>query len=96
MSIFPRGSLSFAIFGAWCTLIYFWSKVAFCVGVAAMCAYGVVGAYQRKITVHGKFGPGKTYVGSAAVREGIFIVFVGLVFGLVGALAFWLLPAWRL
>lgn len=96
MSSVQRGALSFAIFGAWCTLIYFQSKVAFCVGVAAMCAHGVVGAYQRKITVRGKFGPGKTYVGSAAVREGVFIVFVSLVFGLVGALAFWLLPTWRL
>lgn len=88
MRSLPRGALSFAIFGAWCTLIYFQCKVAFCVGVAAMCAHGAVGAYQRKITVRGKFGPGKTYVGSAAVREGVFVAFVSLVFGLVGALAF--------
>jgi hypothetical protein len=76
-------------------LIYLSYRLAFCVGAAAIFVHGVVGALRRKITVRGKFGPAKTYVGAAAVREGIFLAFVGCVFSLLAAFVFWLLPAWQ-
>lgn len=93
---FLRGVLSFVIFGVWCILFYFQFEVVFCVGVVVMCVYGVVGVYQCKIIVCGKFGLGKMYVGFVVVCEGIFIVFVSLVFGLVGVFVFWFFFMWWL
>lgn len=95
MSTVARNALNLVIVDVWFALIHFSFKVAFCVGAAAMIAEGIVGACRRKITVRGKSGPGRTYVGAAALREGIFVALVGGVFGLLATCFFWLLPAWR-
>ena len=85
----------FILVATWIVVLYVSPRVALCVAAAAILAHGVIGALRRRITVKGSFGPARTYVGKAGVREGIFIAVFGLVFAAMALCAFWLFPLWQ-
>ena len=90
-----RNVLNLVLVGAWLALLYISLKAALTLAAAATFAHGIVGAARRKITTKGRSGPAKTYIGRAAVHEGLFIAFCGLVMGLFLVAGFWLLPMWQ-
>ncbi|GAB3361413.1 hypothetical protein GCM10027430_35400 [Lysobacter tyrosinilyticus] len=87
----PTQLLNLGFVAAWLGVAYVSVGAAMCVVAVAFFVHGVVGAVRRKITTKGRSSAPKEYVGAAAVREGLFVAFLGLLFGAFGLLT-WLLP----
>lgn len=88
-------TIQIALVVAWLALLRFSMEASFWTGSIAIVVYGIVGASRRRITIQGRRGPAKTYEGDAAVREGLFVVLLGLVFAAMTLFFFRLIPMWQ-